>query len=249
VDFASDTATQMIDAWVRVQTRDRIDKLFDDLDPDTRLVLANAVYLKADWVHPFVRESVRDLPFTLHSGEEVPVPTMGQLLESARHAAGDGWQAVELAYVGDTLAMWVIVPNRGTAPREVLTTATLEAITGGLQRGAVELRLPRWDLDTDIPLIPALQALGMHAPFDPGRADFTGIADTGLWISDAIYRATITVDEWGTEAAAVTGIGFNDSGPPPPDAVIHADRPFAFVIVDTQAHTPLFLGQVADPRS
>lgn len=249
VDFASDTATQRIDAWVQRQTRERIDKLFDNLDPNTRLVLANAVYLKADWVHPFAREPVTDQPFTLTSGEQVPVPTMAQLLESARHTAGDGWQAVELPYVGDTLAMWVIVPKPGITPRQVLTPESLTAIGDGLQPGAVDLRLPRWDFDTDVPLIPVLSALGMEAPFDPGAADFSGISDTGLWIGDAIHRATITVDEWGTEAAAVTGLAFADSGPPPPDATIHADHPFAFVIVDTQAHTPLFLGQVADPRN
>jgi serpin B len=152
---------------------------------------------------------------------------MAQLLQSTRHTAGDGWQAVELRYIGDTLAMWVIVPEPGITPRQVLTPETLAAIGDGLQPGAVDLRMPRWDFDTDVSLIPVLTALGMHAPFDPDAADFSRIADTGLWIGDAIHRATITVDEWGTEAAAVTGLAFDD----------------------TQAHTPLFLGQVADPRN
>jgi serpin B len=172
---------------------------------------------------------------------------MGQL-ETFRYARGDGWQAVELPYVGERLAMWVLVPDRGRTPLEVLTPKTLARIGDSLNKGFVDVRLPRWDFDTDVELIPALQALDMHAPFDPSRADFSAITNAGLWIGDAIHRATITVDEWGTEAAAVTGLAFELSGPPPPDAVIHADRPFAFTIVDTQAHTPLFLGQVADPR-
>jgi serine protease inhibitor len=248
VDFGSGRATAVIDGWVEERTRGRIDRLFDQLDPDIRLVLANAVYLKADWLLPFAEMPTEDLPFTLADGSEVTVPTMRQL-ETLRYAEGDSWQAVELPYVGERLAMWVLVPRPGQSPLDVLTSEVLDAVASRLDDGTVELSLPRWDFDTDVELIPVLQALGMHAPFDPGAADFSGITDAGIWIGDAIHRATITVDEWGTEAAAVTGLAFRESGPPPPDVVIRADRPFAFVILDTEARIPLFLGQVADPRS
>ncbi len=69
----------------------------------------------------------------------------------------------------------------------------------------------------------------------------------GVWISQAIHRANITVDEWGTEAAAVTGLAFEVSGPPQPDVTIRADRPFAFVVRHTPTGAPLFLGHVTDP--
>jgi serine protease inhibitor len=172
-----------------------------------------------------------------------------QQVGSMRSAEGEGWQAVELPYVGERLAMWILVPTGDRAPSDVLTPDVLEAVGPGLTGGAVELHLPRWDFDTAVPLMPVLQALGMHAPFDAATADFSGISETPLWIGDAIHRATITVDEWGTEAAAVTGLAFASSGPPPPDAVIHADHPFAFAILDTQEGVPLFIGQVADPSA
>jgi len=88
----------------------------------------------------------------------------------------------------------------------------------------------------------------MELPFDPG-ADFSGMTDLDLFIEQAMHRANITVDEWGTEAAAVTGLGFEESGPPEPDIVVHADHPFAFVIRHTATGTPLFIGQVADPTA
>jgi serine protease inhibitor len=251
VDFGEpDRATEIIDDWVKERTRERIDRLFDGLDPETKLVLANAVYLKADWMHPFAEQPTEDLPFTLPDGSELVVPTM-QRLDPMRYAEGEGWQAVELPYVGERLAMWVLVPSGDGAPADVLTPEVLAAVGDRLTQGVVDLHLPRWDFDTDVDLIPVLRGLGMEAPFDPGAADFSGITDRGIWIGDAIHRATITVDEWGTEAAAVTGLGFATSGigPPPPDAVIHADRPFAFVILDTREGTPLFLGQVADPEA
>ncbi|MFN2557959.1 MAG: serpin family protein [Nitriliruptorales bacterium] len=247
VDFtAPERAKEIIDDWVRKQTRERIDQLFDRLDPTTRLVLANAVYLKADWLHPFDESSTADMPFTRADRSEVNVPTMRQQ-ETRRYAQGDGWQAVELPYSGRRLVMWVIVPSGDHAPSDVLTPEVLAAVDKGLTEGDVELQLPRWDFDTDVELIPVLRALGMRTPFEPGLADFSGITDADIWIGDAIHRATITVDEWGTEAAAVTGIAFQVSAPPPAHVVIHADRPFVFAILDSQARTPLFLGQIADP--
>ncbi|HEU4354691.1 MAG TPA: serpin family protein [Actinomycetota bacterium] len=248
VDFGTPGATQVIDDWVTERTRGRIDRLFDSLPPETKLVLANAVYLKADWAVPFAKDPTEDLPFTLADGAEVVVPTMQQL-GRVRYAEGDGWQAVELPYVGGRLAMWVLVPMGDRDPGDVLTPDVLASVGDGLADGTVELHLPRWDFATNMPLRPVLQALGMQAPFDVGAADFSGISQTPLWIGDAIHRATITVDEWGTEAAAVTGLAFATSGPPAPDAVIRADHPFAFVILDTRARVPLFLGQVADPSA
>lgn len=248
VEFGTLRATRIIDDWVTERTRGRIDRLFGSLPPETKLVLANAVYLKADWAAPFAKDPTVDLPFTLTDGTEIVVPTMQQL-GRMRFAEAPGWQAVELPYVGGRLAMWVLVPTDGHGPGDVLTPDVLGAVGDGLREGTVELHLPRWDFDTNVQLIPVLRALGMRAPFEGAAADFSGISETPLWIGDAIHRATITVDEWGTEAAAVTGLGFSVSAPPPPDMVIHADHPFAFVILDTQERVPLFLGQVADPSA
>ncbi|HEU4527240.1 MAG TPA: serpin family protein [Actinomycetota bacterium] len=248
VEFGTLRATRIIDDWVTERTRGRIDRLFGSLPPETKLVLANAVYLKADWAAPFAKDPTESLPFTLADGTDIDVPTMQQL-GTMRYAEGPGWQAVELPYVGGRLAMWVVVPTDGHGPGDVLTPDVLGAVGDALREGTVELHLPRWDFDTDLPLMPVLRALGMQAPFDGAAADFSGISETPLWIGGAIHRATITVDEWGTEAAAVTGLGFRVSAPPPPDVVIHADHPFAFVILDTRERVPLFLGQVADPSA
>jgi serpin B len=119
----------------------------------------------------------------------------------------------------------------------------LDAVDAGMVDGVAELHLPRWDFDTAVPLMPVLQALGMHAPFDAATADFSGISETPLWIGDAIHRATITVDEWGTEAAAVTGLGRGVGPPPGRDP---RGPPFAFLILGRRK-VPPFIGRVADP--
>jgi len=248
VDFQAGTAKPAIDAWVREQTAERIEKLFDQISPSTRVALANAIYLKADWQMPFVKEPLRDGRFTLADGAVVNATMMRRVDEAMRYAEGDGWQAVEIPYAGDELAMWVIVPEGDRSPAELLAPGVLADVGASMKEGVVELELPKWDFATDLDLKPPLTALGMELPFDPG-ADFSGMTDLDLFIGQAIHRANITVDEWGTEAAAVTGLGFPVSGPPEPDIVVHADHPFAFVIRHTATGTPLFIGQVADPTA
>jgi serpin B len=72
------------------------------------MALVNAIYFKADWLSPFEADSTQDAPFHLLDGSQVSVPTMNQDAFTP-HAKGDGWQAIELAYQGETAAMDIIV--------------------------------------------------------------------------------------------------------------------------------------------
>jgi serpin B len=87
----------------------------------------------------------------------------------------------------------------------------------------------------------------MTDAFTPA-ADFSGISP-GLLIDQAIHRATITVTEWGTEAAAVTGLAAMASAELAPPLTVRADHPFVFSIVHLPTGAPLFVGSVADPTA
>jgi serpin B len=245
VDFAKDAAAA-INAWADEQTAGRIKKMFDRLDPATRLVIANAVYLKADRQNAFAEESPeQNAAFTRADGSTVRTKLMRQSAD-LRYASGPGWQAVELPYARSQLAMWVLLPARGSSPAALLTPETLSRVATGLSTANVSLLLPGWDFATDLDLKPPLKRLGLNALFD--GADFSGIAN-GISIDQAIHRANITVDEWGTEAAAVTGLAFMTSGRIAPDTEVRADHPFAFAIMHRPPLTPLFIGHVADPTA
>jgi serpin B len=236
VDFASPTAKQQIDAWVREQTADRIDELFDELDPMTIAVLANAVYLKASWQVPFDEGLTEDEAFHRADGSTVDVPMMHLARpEQLRYLRTPDWEAVRLPYAGDQLAMWVMIPtDAATTPR--FDWATLDRA----ELRTVDLALPRWDFATEVALLPTLERLGLT-----DLTDLPGISDSAV-VDDAIHRATITVDEFGTEAAAVTGIAVVESAPSP-DITVRADRPFAFAITHEPTGAPVFLGTVTDP--
>jgi serpin B len=249
VDFHQPAAKEDIDAWAKRQTADRVQKVFDRLDPDTALVLANTVYLKGDWRTTFKKSSTVDADFHRADGSTVRVPTMNADM-GVDYAQGDGWQAVELPYGDDgAFAMRIIVPTGSMTPAQLLAPELLTAVAEGLAPQHVDLALPRWDFASNIPLREELIRLGIVTAFDRDRADLSGMSPVSLYLAQAVHRATITVDEFGTEAAAVTAFAAAPTAAPITTTVVHADRPFAFAIVHVATGAPLFLGQVADPSA
>ena len=242
VDFRSPGAKDAIDAWVREQTDGRIRELFDRLDPDTKAVLANAIYFKAAWRLPF-ESTDPGASFTRPDGSTVTAPMMNRAA-SLGYAEGPGWRAVELPYKTGDYAMWVLLPEpSGGAPVDLLAPDVLAEVGKGLRPAYVDMSMPKWEFDTGFDLLGAMRDLGFT---DVG--DFSGI-NPDVFLGEAVHRATITVDEVGTEAAAVTGLAFPTSAGPRPDVTFRADRPFAFAIVHTPTRTPAFIGTVTDPTA
>jgi serpin B len=252
-DFAADPtgSCKLINNWVGDQTEGRIPKLLDGLDPLTRLVLANAIYMKAPWQAAFSPESTKDSPFTRLDGTQMTVPTMSLPLESATYASGPGWQAAELGYVGDSLAMTLILPDDLPTFEKKLDVSLFDQITGALRRTPGELTLPRFKTETRIDLNQTLAGMGMPSAFDAARADFSGITDQErLFISQVVHQANISVDEKGTEASAATVVAIAAAATSPVDLVtFHIDRPFVFAVRDRNSGAILFLGRIVDPSA
>ena len=144
VDYktAAEEARAAINRWVAGETNDKIPELIPQgtLDALTRLVLVNAVYLDATWQSQFDPAMTKDGPFTTQAGDAVITPMMTQK-EMLPYAAGDGWQAVELAYVGDELAMTLVVPDEGRFEEleGLLPAGLLDEVVRELDSSAGEL--------------------------------------------------------------------------------------------------------------
>jgi len=252
VDFQGDpsAACQLIDGWVSDQTEGRIPNLLAGLDAATRLVLANAIYLKAPWQTPFDKKSTNPAPFTRSDGSQVSVPTMSLNLSEGGYASGSGWQAVELPYANGSLAMDIVVPDNLATFERSLDSTLFDQIAAFLQSTDVDLTLPRFKIETKSDLSSVLARMGMPLAFDPDRADFSGItAPEQLYISAVVHQANISVDEKGTEAAAATAVVMTASLAPSKQVTLHVDRPFIFAVRDTNTGAILFLGRVADPSA
>jgi serpin B len=253
VDYKADpeAARQTINAWVKDQTEARIPELIPAgvIDNLTRLTLVNAIYLKAPWETAFSADLTRPVAFTRADGTVVAVPTMSAQLD-VRYAAGEGWRAVELPYVGGSMAMTIIVPDDLATFEAALTPDRFGAVISALADRTVALSMPKFSIDSKLSLRELLTALGMPSAFDPDRADFSGVTtEERLYITAVIHQANIDVDEKGTTAAAATAVVMGRTSMPSDVVTLKIDRPFLFVLRDVPTETVLFLGHVADPTA
>lgn len=254
VDYvgAAEPARVRINDWTAAATHDKIRDLVPAgaLDALTRLVLVNAVYLKAPWEEPFQPAITRQGSFTLVSGAVVQADLMQNTFERASAAAGPGYVAVSLPYAGRELAMTLVLPDRSdpaSLSSWVRTGGLGTALAALAPRSAVMLTMPKWTFRTRLALKPLLSALGMPTAFGDA-ADFSGITRSmNLTIDEVYHQGFVAVDEQGTEASAATAVVMREvMGPADPLTVV-LDRPFLFVVHDVATRTPLFIGRVADP--
>jgi serpin B len=264
LDFVADpaAATQHINKWVADQTRDKIRDLIpaDALNKLTRLVLANALYLKAPWADAFSEKTTQPEPFHVRAGAPVDVPTMRKTARFG-YARREGFTAVSLPYAGDDLHFLVLLPDdvNGLRTLETKLTADVLAQCTKLEAQDVDVHLPKFKLEPPtIALAEKLQALGMKSAFDipQGSADFDKMAprkpNDYLYISNVFHKTFIAVDEKGTEAAAATAVVMMRATaiarPKPPPIEVKVDRPFVYAIQHVPSGVCLFLGRVTDPR-
>ena len=253
VDFvtASEPARIAINDWVSDQTEEKIKDLIPQgtIGPMTRLVLANAIYFYANWQRQFDPNDTRDAAFTLLNEEQVTVPMMSQL-SGLLYTQGEGYQAVEMPYVGGKAAMTIVVPDSGEFGNfeASLTVSQIDQIIANLELKQVQLSLPKFTYESEFSLAGTLAQMGMRDAVDPMAANFSGMDDTReLFISEVIHKAFVAVDEEGTEAAAATAVVMECSAMPMVDVTLTIERPFIYLIRDTDNGSILFMGRVLNP--
>lgn len=251
-----------INAWVEEQTRRRIVDLIPagGLTEDTRLVLVNALYLKAPWETPFDPAGTVPRPFRTGGGASRAVPAM-QRTGAMGYARDGGATVVTLDYLGNGLQFVVVLPDEGTTVDALaarLTPAHFArwARLRETDRREVDLQLPKFTVrGGTIRLGPALRALGVRQAFDEprGSANFERIAprlpDEYLAMAEVYHQTFVALDERGTEAAAATAVVIvGVTSVPAPPIEVRVDRPFLFLIQHRASGAGLFLGRVTDPQ-
>ncbi|MFZ5858497.1 MAG: serpin family protein [Chloroflexota bacterium] len=253
VDYAGDTegTRQIINAWVEEKTEKKIIELIPSgmLDALTRLALVNAIYFKGNWARKFDPKWTRRGDFWSPQGKVYA--SMMIRTDEYPYAETESLQILELPYAGEALSMVILLPKEKdglVALEDQLTPAYLDQATAELRRQQVFVNAPRFKTEAAFKLNEMLIELGMSDAFNFKRANFTGMdgSEKGFFISAALHKAFIEVNEEGSEAAAATAVVFRSKGLSE-SIEFRADHPFLFIIRENQTGSILFMGRLMKP--
>ncbi len=237
-------AREMINSWIENQTNGKIKELLHkgDVNPQTILVLTNAIYFYGLWSHPFNASKTNDEYFSTPRGK-VKVKMMHDELK-LKYAEDDDAQIVELPYKGKNISMLVILPKTQDFK---INLAKIQKWKDNLRDAEVNISFPKFEMKERLNLKNSLENLGIKDIFNPGKANLNGIAPS-LSVSDVVHQSYVKVDENGTEAAAATGVSVGATALPLlPHVIFKADHPFLFLIQDKITGSILFIGWLSAP--
>ncbi|MFH2055550.1 MAG: serpin family protein [bacterium] len=260
MDFHDPAVADTINNWVAKNTNDKIKEIVNAGElADMACLLLNAIYFKANWTYPFDTSLVRTAPFYLADGSVKDCELMARHIEEDEeffedfserpiaYFANDVVKGVELPYGCEGFYLTVLMPSHSDDLHDLNEALTPENWGAWLTLGRgtwFYFAMPKFTFEFDIDLSDILRSMGLDIVFSPTRADFSGMFVDGVgWIDLVKHKTFVKVDEFGTEAAAVTSIAIFDAEPPS----LIANRPFIVVIHEKSTGAILFIGRISDP--
>ena len=245
-EFNQETVKRVND-WCNENTNGKIPTILDRFTESDRMLLINALYLKAAWNKPFKEENTTEEIFTTEKGEEIEVPMM--MMRSNEPFYSDDMVSMVSKRLQGGYTMLFILPGEGVKCDEAAeyVAKDFDTFLKNMEVKDVSLSLPKFTTDFGMSLKNTLANLGIKRAFG-GKAQFGGISDEALNISDVVQKTYINVNEKGTEAAAVTvAVAGLLSMRPPKVEIITFDRPFIYAIIKDNGNHVLFAGKVGNP--
>lgn len=242
-----------INAWVDEKTDGMIPEIIDgsDITPETVAILLNAIAFDAKWEEEFDKDRIdEDSIFTNASGDEEKATLMGS--DEDIYFETDLATGFMKYYDGDDYAFVAILPKDETvSANDFLTEFTADdyrEFIDSMSSEDVKATTPEFEYDYENrDVIDILEAMGIETAFGDG-ADFSNMASTDAFISKIIHKTHISLDRKGTKAAASTAVIMTKNAVVEPyessQKIVCLDRPFAYMIVETDNMTPVFMGTV-----
>lgn len=247
LNFTSPSTLKRINDWCNDRTHGMIPSIINELDPDAVSYLMNAIYFNGTWKDKFSKEETKQEMFRGYTRDIQYVDMMHRHGEYF-YADGDGYSAVSIPYGNGAFRMTVILPSEGSFLRDVMASmdgGKFQALQRSMEKCNVDLKIPRFTTEVDLPLNDIISALGAPLIFS-SQADFSQFARGDFYVSKMFQKAKIEVSEEGTKAAAVTTAIMMMSAVRPEkmrNVVFHADSPFAYIISENSTGSIYFMGQ------
>jgi serpin B len=248
-DITDPQVPSLINNWIDTKTNGLIKNMVDKLDPNTVMLLINAIYFKGKWKSQFDAANTVQGSFYKPGGVTEQVPMMKQTSDYKIYK-GEGFTLAELPYGQGNFVMDVILPDDNNGINNIIPLINDNTVKGWLNLMSsrkTDLSFPRFKYEYKKELTDILTDMGMGITFG-NNADFSNISDLKLYISLVLHQAFIETNEEGTEAAAATIVGISNTAIIEPFN-LNIDHSFLYIIRETTTNSILFMGRVADPLS
>ena len=247
LDFSSSKSTSKINDWCKAHTDGMIPKIIDQIDPSAISYIMNAIYFNGTWQEKFDAKNTKQENFHGYTRDIQKVSMMHQV-EKFYYTENNTFKAVDLPYGNGIYRMTVLLPNEGKSIDDMMKgmkVDKLEEINSQMEKCMVNLKLPKFTTEMELPLNSIISNLGAPSIFLPGKANFSHFANGNFFVSKMLQKTKIEVSEHGTKAADVTAAIMLTSMAPMEmrNVEFHADHPFVYLITDTNSGAILFMGQ------
>jgi serine protease inhibitor len=247
-----DSTKNDINAWVNKKTNGQIKKLLEEKPPDNSVMyLINALSFDAEWQSVYKDTSVREGVFTAQDGTEKTVDFM--------HSTEYGYIKLPNAigftkpYADYRYFFVALLPDEGLEVSDFIDSIDGKALINAVKNQSNEMvyaSMPKFTFEYGKELSEALKELGIKDAFDSELADFSSLGHSkegNIFISRVIHKTKIEVDEMGTKAGAVTAVEMSaGSAALTEPKTVNLNRPFFFMIVDSEFNMPVFMGVLND---
>ncbi len=247
-DFAEGPG--LINAWCSKKTNKLIPEVLKELNPSALMALVNALYFKGKWEDEFYEKMTKREVFTNAGGRAVDVDMMSGR-RVLKYLASEKYALAELPYGNGAFSFQVLLPSEAVGVDECLESLKADEWLENqseMKYFHIDLKLPKFKIGMNESLTNVLSAMGMDKMFNPSEADFSALSDRDSYVSDVIHATSFSVDEKGSEAAAVTVAMMVESAGPgqkePEYIPFHVNRPFMFILKEVSTNTILFIGKV-----
>jgi len=235
---------ESINSWVKKNTDGMIPKIIEKADRYAVMMLVNAIAFDAKWETPYKRSDIERLEFTSYSGSKKKTDFMCSTENI--YLKDGGAVGFMKPYKNGRFAFAALLPDENTGIDDYVASLSgdkLMKIFSSAKRGnEVNVKMPKFRAEYSTQLIDTLKKMGVKDAFDNKTADFSSLVENrDAYIATVVHKTFIEVDEKGTRAAASTLVGADTMSLMEPYSVC-LNRPFVYMIVDTETNLPLFIG-------
>ena len=250
VNFADRTATEKINRWVKDKTHGRITKMNARIDPkNTAALITNIVDFLGIWQYPFDPHDTTPQQWTDVYGRSSQVMMMSGIKRFVDYYPGGDICAIQMPYRQTDWNMTLMMPLDMNIQQFVnkITAEKLKYVNDHFIHDLSSIYVPRFEISTELDLIPSLKSLGLTEPFSP-NADLSGMFANkrqGSSLSPVMQQCRLTCNEEGTKATASTLTGLLKGELDQ----LRFNKPFMYVIQHKDTGEVVFAGVVCNPNT